>query len=416
MIISQTPPLHLTYCLNVHPGQSWSDNFAAIRDNALRVRDIVCDADTPFGLGMRLGKVAADELSEADKLREFREFLDANNLYVFTINGFPYGEFHDPGVKENVYAPDWRTDERRDYTILLADILADLLPEGVSGSISTVPGSYKAWIKTDADVEAMIDNLTDAAAHLYQLRRSRGVSICIALEPEPDCYIETSKEVIKFFTGPLRQYGKARVRKKLNISGHKAAKLLRRHIGVCLDTAHVAVEFEDAAEAAMAIHYENIRIAKVQLSSALHVAIPRDFGDDLKSKIEAFCDPVYLHQTRIRRHEAVYHHNDLPEALAQRKLHATDQWRVHFHVPLFFEEFQGLQGTNYMLKGQFADILTRGLTEHLEIETYTFGVLPDDLRPDDLPPAIAKEYQWVMTNMLNDQHVSGDAEVDPNSD
>jgi len=412
MIISQTPPLHLTYCLNVHPGQSWSDNLAAIRDNALRVRDIVCDANTPFGLGMRLGKIAADELASADKLTEFREFLDANNLYVFTINGFPYGEFHEPGVKENVYAPDWRTDERRDYTIVLADILADLLPEGVSGSISTVPGSYKKWIKTDQDVEAMIDNLTDVAAHLYQLRRSRGASICIALEPEPDCYIETFKEVIRFFTGPLRERGKARLRKNLNISGHKAAKLLRRHIGVCLDTAHSAVEFEDPAQAALAIRYENIRIAKVQLSSALHINVPRRPDETLKAKIEEFCDPVYLHQTRICRHEAIYHNRDLPEALARGDLHAGDQWRIHFHVPLFFDKFEGLGGTNFLLKGQFPDLLARGLTEHLEIETYTFGVLPDDLRPDDLPTAIAKEYHWVLTTMLNDQ---GDTEGDPSS-
>ncbi|MDP6633915.1 MAG: metabolite traffic protein EboE [Phycisphaerae bacterium] len=400
MNISQTPPLHLTYCLNVHPGQTWADNFAAVRNEALRVRDIVCDINTPFGLGMRLGKIAADELSDADKLTEFREFLDANNLYVFTINGFPYGEFHDPGVKENVYAPDWRTDERRDYTILLADILADLLPEGVSGSISTVPGSYKPWIKTPADVEAMVDNLADVAAHLYQLRRARGVSICVALEPEPDCFIETSEEVVRFFTGPLREYGKARVREKLNISGHKAAKLLRRHIGVCLDTAHAAVEFEDPAQAAQTIRNENIRIAKVQMSSALNVTIPTAADQDLRRKIEEFCDPVYLHQTRIRRRDLVNHHDDLPDALSGGELRPGDQWRVHFHVPLFFGEFEGLEGTNDLLTGRFAELLIGGLTEHLEIETYTFGVLPDNLRPDDLPPAIAKEYRWVMDNCL----------------
>ncbi|MDP6546731.1 MAG: metabolite traffic protein EboE [Phycisphaerae bacterium] len=400
MNIFQSPPLHLTYCLNVHPGQTWADNFAAIASDALRVRDMVCNANTPFGLGMRLGKLAADELAQGDRIEEFRTFLSDNDLYVFTINGFPYGEFHDPGVKENVYAPDWRSIERRDYTICLADILAELLPDGVSGSISTVPGSYRPWIKSDADVEAMAINLADVAIHLYQLRRGRGVSICIALEPEPDCFIETSKEVVKFFTGPLREHGKAHVRKTLNISGHKAAKLLRRHIGVCLDTAHAAVEFEDPADAALAIRAENIRIAKVQLSSALSVTIPADGGDDLKSKLEEFCDPVYLHQTRVQRHDLVSHHHDLAPALAAGDLHRGDQWRIHFHVPLFFSESEGLTGTNYLLTGRFAELLRGGLTEHLEIETYTFGVLPDDLRPDDLPEAIAKEYRWVLDNCL----------------
>ena len=400
MNIFQSPPLHLTYCLNVHPGQTWAENFAAIAGDAMRVRDMVCGADMPFGLGMRLGKLAADELAQIEKLEEFRAFLADNNLYVFTINGFPYGEFHDACVKENVYAPDWRTGERRDYTIRLADILAALLPEGVSGSISTVPGSYKPWIKSDADIEAMVLNLADVAAHLYQLRRARGVNICLALEPEPDCFIETSKEVIKFFTGPLRACGKAHVQKKLNISGHKARKLLRRHIGVCLDTAHAAVEFEDPGQAALAIRDENIRIAKVQLSSALTVTIPGTPDQELRGKIEEFCDPVYLHQTRVRRHDLISHHHDLPDALADGELHAGDQWRIHFHVPLFFSEFEGLEGTNYLLKGQFAELLRGGLTEHLEIETYTFGVLPDDLRPDDLPEAIAKEYRWVLDNCL----------------
>jgi sugar phosphate isomerase/epimerase len=400
MNISQRPPLHLTYCLNVHPGQSWSDNFAAIRNDAIRVRDMVCDASTPFGLGMRLGQIAADELAQTDKLDEFRGFLNDNNLYVFTINGFPYGEFHDPGVKENVYGPDWRTDERRDYTIRLADILADLLPEGVSGSISTVPGSYKPWIKSDADIEAMVVNLAEVAMHLYQLRRARGVSICLALEPEPDCFIETSAQVVRFFTGPLREYGKAHVRKKLNISGHKSVKLLRRHIGVCLDTAHAAVEFEDPAQAALAIRDENIRIAKVQLSSALNVTIPSGNTDELKRKLADFCDPVYLHQTRIRHRNIPEHYPDLPPALGRGDLRPGDQWRVHFHLPLFFSESDGLEGTNDLLTGKFAELLGGGLSEHLEIETYTFGVLPDDLRPNDLPEAIAKEYQWVLNNCL----------------
>jgi len=403
MNISRTPPMHLTYCLNVHPGQTWAENFASIRNDALRVRDMVCDAETPFGLGMRLGKIAADELIRPEKIEEFRGFLADNNLYVFTINGFPYGEFHDAGVKENVYAPDWRTDERRDYTIMLADILAELLGEGVHGSISTVPGSYGPWIKTDDDVRAMIENLAEAAMHMSHLRRKRGVSICIALEPEPDCFLETTKQVVRFFTGPLLQYGKAHVRKKLNVSGHKAAKLLRRHIGVCLDTAHTAVEFEDPAEAALALRAENIRIAKVHLSSALRVDASQgaEAADRLKEKLAEFCDPVYLHQTRVHRHGHVVGYRDLGDALAKSDAPGEhDEWRIHYHVPLFFIEFQGLRSTSDLLGGKFAQMLRAGLTEHLEIETYTFGVLPEDLRPTDLPEAIAAEYRWVMENCL----------------
>jgi len=138
----------------------------------------------------------------------------------------------------------------------------------------------------------------------------------------------------------------------------------------------------------------------VQLSSALGVTIPKTPDRDLRRRIEEFCDPVYLHQTRILRHDLITRHRDLTDALTGGQLHAGDQWRIHFHVPLFFSEFEGLGGTNYLLTGHFAELLRGGLTEHLEIETYTFGVLPDDLRPNDLPEAIAKEYRWVLDNCL----------------
>jgi hypothetical protein len=141
MKLRDNPPLHLTYCLNIHPGETWEANFAAIRQNATKVRDAVAGRGEPFGLGLRLGNVAARSLMEKTALESFRGFLAEQNMYVFTINGFPYGAFHGKPVKEAVYRPDWRTRERRDYTIVLADILAALLPEGVPGSISTVPCS-----------------------------------------------------------------------------------------------------------------------------------------------------------------------------------------------------------------------------------------------------------------------------------
>ena len=206
MNVQTNPPLHLTYCLNVHPGESWGENFAAIRDHALRVRDRVAP-DGPFGLGMRLGAAAAEELSDPLALADFQQFLASENLYVFTINGFPYGQFHDTAVKDSVYAPDWRTPERRDYTLAMADILSKLLPDGVSGSISTVPGSYKPWITSDDDVSDMVAMLCDVAAHLAAIKTDQNREIILALEPEPDCYVETTGEVIEFFNGPLREFG-----------------------------------------------------------------------------------------------------------------------------------------------------------------------------------------------------------------
>ncbi|MCK4601679.1 MAG: metabolite traffic protein EboE, partial [Phycisphaerae bacterium] len=214
MKVQADPPLHLTYCLNVHPGESWAASFAAIRDHAVGVRDRVAPGQ-PFGLGLRLSARAANELAKPPAMGKFRKFLARENLYVFTINGFPYGQFHDTAVKTSVYSPDWRTPERRDYTIALADILARLLPAGVTGSISTVPCSYKPWIAGGRDVQLMAKMLCDVVAHLAELHRATGKEIAVALEPEPDCYVENTDEVIAFFAGPLAEYGAGYLAEKL---------------------------------------------------------------------------------------------------------------------------------------------------------------------------------------------------------
>jgi len=395
MKIQDTPPLHLTYCLNIHPGETWAENFAAIRNDAVRVRDAVCGKDTLFGLGLRLSDTASRELARPQAAPDFRKFLRDNNLYVFTINGFPFGPFHGTTVKENVYAPDWRAPERLEYTVRLADILAALLPEGVRGSISTVPGSYKPWIRGEGDVRAMAENLAAVADHLRRLEQETGRHICLALEPEPDCCVETADEAIALFDGPLARHGQG----------------VRDHLGVCLDTAHAAVEFEDPADAATRLLKAGIRIAKVQLSAAMRVkkkgtgvfssGVSEKTPAFTREKLRKFCDEVYLHQTRVRRGDRILSYPDLPAALeecAKPQAGESEEWRVHFHVPLFFEEFEGLESTGDLLAGDFGNMLREGITEHLEIETYTFGVLPDSVRPPDLTAAIAKEYQWVLTN------------------
>lgn len=398
MKIQDHPPLHLTYCLNVHPGESWEENFAAIRDKALKVRDLV-GREGPFGLGLRLSCEAAKTLSRPEKLSQFRRFLDGQGLYAFTINGFPYGRFHGAAIKEDVYRPDWRAPERRDYTILLADILAELLPAGVAGSISTVPGSYKQWLGGADDIAAMVANLTDVAAHLAELRERTGRRICLALEPEPDCYIETTSEAIKFFTGPLS-------------AGAQSGEVIRRHLGVCFDTAHLAVAFEDLGESLSRLREAEVPVAKIQLSAALRAkkgsgtffaetAIsPAKTQYFQKRYLTPFCDEIYLHQVKVRGGDgSLRSYPDLPQAIQAEAGGEQDEWRVHFHVPLFFEGAGPLGSTNSLLDSRFVEAVTQGASEHLEIETYTFDVLPPALRADDVTKSIAREYQWVLERL-----------------
>ena len=141
--------LHLAYCTNVHRGESWAETFRALETYALAVRAQVCP-QKPFAIGLRLSERAAVDLSEGDALLQFQRWLEKNNCYVFTINGFPYGNFHDARVKEKVYQPDWTSPERVAYTNLLFDLLAQLLPAGIEGSVSTLPGTFKEFHPTAA--------------------------------------------------------------------------------------------------------------------------------------------------------------------------------------------------------------------------------------------------------------------------
>jgi len=395
MKVQHDPPIHLTYCLNVHPGETWEENFAAIREKALAVRAGL-DREGAFGLGMRLSAEAAETLAQPAALEEFRTFLGRENLYVFTINGFPWGQFHGTAVKEDVYRPDWRTPERRDYTIRLADILAELLPEGVTGSISTVPGSYKPWIQTDADVVAMVDMLADTAAHLAELHDRTGVEITLALEPEPDCYIETTDETLAFFHGPLRDVGVAYLSRKHGLAADRAEEVLARYLSVCFDAAHLAVEFEDLGETLTRLQDGSVRVGKIHLSAALRA----EPTPEAIERLGEFCDPVYLHQVKARGADgAIRSFPDLPAALAAGGA-ANEEWRIHFHVPLFFGQFGALQSTSSLFTDDFVAAVTGGATEHLEIETYTFDVLPADLRAADVTDSIAREYEWVLDRMF----------------
>ena len=288
-------------------------------------------------------------------------------------------------MKEQVYAPDWRTTERRDYTNLLADILADFLPDGTGGSISTVPCSFKPWITSDGDVRQMAQRLINCVVHLDAIRERTGREIHLGLEPEPGCFLETTDETIRFFNASLLPLAQGRV----------SEESLRRHLGVCFDTCHVAIQFEDLAGSFRRFQREGIRISKVQISTALSATPTQKAIEALRH----FCEPVYLHQVKARlRSGGLLSWSDLPEALDQDELLANaEELRVHFHVPLFVENYGALRSTAPALTPRFFALLHSA--EHLEIETYTFDVLPEELRSGGVVASIAREYDWVLKNL-----------------
>lgn len=386
--------VHLTYCSNIHPGESWEEVQANLMKYAPLVRSQVAPGKR-FGIGLRLSALAADALAQPEALSALRRFLDENDFYVFTLNGFPYGAFHGVPVKEAVYRPDWRDEERLRYTNVLASLLAGLLPsqQGLHGSVSTVPGAYRSDIRSAADIEAMRHNLVRHAAHLVGIERSTGHRVQLALEPEPCCFLETVDEAVEFFQRHL--FGGIAARQLMELTGLNAAAAqdaLHSHLGLCLDLCHAAVEFEDAGACLSRLAGAGIGIFKMQVSAGLRIA---DFGPETLAALDAYADPVYLHQVVERGPAGLRRFADLPQALASlAEPGMREEWRVHFHVPIFHDRLGPFQSTRNFIQDVLDRHRKRPVSHHLEVETYTWDVLPPALKAQSVDRAIARELNW----------------------
>jgi sugar phosphate isomerase/epimerase len=386
--------VHLTYCTNIHAGETWRDVRASLAAHVPRIKARV-SPHAPMGLGLRLSAIAAEELAKPTELQEFRGFLASHGLYVFTINAFPYGPFHGRRVKEDVYQPDWLTAERLAYTDRAAEILAGLLPAGQVGSVSTVPGTFKPLAARRGAPATIAANLAHHVATLVDIWRRTDREIVLALEPEPCCFLETVEETVAFFRDYLYvDTAAVVVAKRAGIDLATAREALRRHIGVCYDICHGAVEFEDPAAAFAAFGDAGIRVAKLQLSSALRLP---SVNGATEAMLSAFEDGVYLHQVVERNGAAVTRYVDLAPAFAALRVGtAGGEWRVHCHVPVFLAKAGAFHSTRPMLEAALACARRGYVAPHLEIETYTWSVLPPELRQENLADAIGREIEWVM--------------------
>lgn len=405
MRIGTNGTFHLTYCTNIHPGEHWPKVFSNLKKYIplLKAQFV---PEGPFGIGLRLSDIASRELLEGPALSRLKMWLRQNNLYVFTLNGFPYGGFHRKVVKEKVYAPDWSNEKRRIYTVRLAKILAQLLPEGMDGGISTVPVSYKPWFKHQEEKNACLEQACYNLAHLVQqlvrLQNESGKWIHLDLEPEPNGMLENSMDVIEFFEEWLLPKGSVHLAKVLDISVTLAREHLLRHIGMCYDTCHFAVSYEKPESVFERLEQAGIRIGKIQISAALKLKLPESIEarQIALKRLEPFAESTYLHQVVEKRIDGSFHtYPDLIEALPllRNTTKGEEEWRIHFHVPIFIEDYQTLQSTQEDIITVLKLLENKPVCNHLEIETYTWEVLPAEMKKN-IAASIRREYEWVLNH------------------
>lgn len=370
---------HLAYCTNIHPAETWEETWQALKTHTLAVRDRVCPHGTPYAIGLRLSAAAAATLTQPHHLQQFKTWLEKENCYIFTINGFPYGAFHGTRVKENVYRPDWTTPERLHYTNTLFDIIAHLTPEGVQGSVSTLPASFKAF---NADEPTIFKNLEACARHIETLSNTHQRDLHLGLEPEPLGHFENTAETLTFFDRLL--------------AAAADPALVRRRIGINYDTCHFALEFDDCHTSLDALRAAGLRISKVHLSSALE--FDPTCPEAIK-KIQTFAEPTYLHQVIVQHPDrTLTRHHDLPDFLQSPTPASPSTARTHFHIPLYANPEPPLTSTSHHATDAITYLKKHPhFCPHFEIETYTWNVLPPNLQIP-VTQQIAQEYHWLTTH------------------
>jgi hypothetical protein len=355
----------------------------------------------PFGLSLRLAAPSAELLAkDATARQELKRFLAENDLYLYTVNAFPYGAFKDTIVKEQVYEPDWRTEERTQYTINVADILADVEPEGIAGSIQSAPLGFKPRVTGPDVVASYTEHVLRVVAHLVGIKSRTGKTVSLALEPEPYCFLETTDETIAYFTNHLYSGPSVeRLAKLANIPISDAIAALRSQLGVVFDIGHQAVGFEDIPVSLQKLVDAGIPILKLQEVAAMHMP---QVTDQTVEALQRFAKTVYLSQTSERKNGNITKFLNLEDAFAARKKDpGPREWRTHFHVPVFLDDLGGEFGTTrFALEEALKMHKEKPLSGQLEIETYTWDVLPEHLKTGDIVDYVCREVEWVRGQLL----------------
>ncbi|MET7995808.1 metabolite traffic protein EboE [Amycolatopsis sp. NPDC005232] len=386
---------HLSYSTLVHPGDTWDEMNASLETYVPEVKRRV-SPDAPFGVSLRLSGASADRLAgDAPERDRLKKYLAEHDLYVYTVNAFPHGPFKGRSVMENVYEPDWSTEERVAYTARVADVLADIAADGVEPTIQTVPLAYRPKVTGEAYVDLFTHNVLRVVAHLVALERRTGRRVKLAIEPEPFCYLETIEETVRYFTSRLYSRAAAETLSGLaDLPLAEAFGALRRHVGIVFDIGHQAVEFDDIPASLDLLAGAGVPVFKLQQAAALWVP---EVTDEVVRELERFTRTIYLSQTSELREGTVTRHLNLSDAIAawRRDPGGAREWRTHFHVPVFLDDLGPFRTTRFALEQALDRHRAQPQSSHLEIETYTWDVLPEHLKSGDITDYVVRELEFV---------------------
>ena len=389
---------HLTYSTLVHPGDTWEDMWTSLTTYVPKVKARVAPNE-PFGVSLRLSAKSAETLVNSRPQRDkLKGFLADNDMYLYTVNAFPYGDFKGQRVKEQVYEPDWRTEQRVRYTMNVADVLAEVAPRDVMPSIQSPPLGFKPRVTGPDVVAEFTRQVLRVAARLVELEQRTGKTVTLALEPEPCCFLETTDEAVRYFTDHVYAGNSAAALAKMTgLPISEAHTALRKHIGVVFDICHQAVQYEDIAEALQKLVDAGIPIFKLQEAAALRVP---NVTQAIVDTLARYADSIYLTQTVEKKDGRLTRFLNLEDAFkAWRADPGQREWRTHFHVPVFLDDLGELKTTRFAIEDALKFHKLQPLSRQLEIETYTWDVLPDSLKTGDIVDYVCREIEWVRSQL-----------------
>ena len=385
---------HLTYSTLVHPADDWDQLWKSVNTYLPQVKARMAP-DQKFGVCLRTSAPSAAALSaDPSKRADLKQFFADNDLYLYTANAFVYGVFKKQIIKEEVYEPDWRTEDRVEYTMQVASLLAHLAPEGIEPSIQSAPLGFKPRVTGDDVVQAYTTNVIRVVAHLVKLHKETGKVVTLGLEPEPRCFLETTDETIDYFTKTLFSGETAqRLAKATGLNEADAAVAMRKHMGVVFDIGHQAVGFEHIPTSLQKLVDHDVQIVKLQEAASMYMpGVTQKTVDAL----QAFAKTIYLSQTCQKKDGKTTWFMNLEDAFEDwYKNPGPRDWRTHFHVPVFLDDLGAFGTTRYALEEALAFHKKTPLSAHLEIETYTWDVLPDHLKTGDIVEYVCREMDWV---------------------